>query len=137
MSAFGLLAALIPIVTSLGAAGSFLAEQANTRDEQRRRYRIAVLVEALRQKIDAEDRVAENGGWSPDAQARKDLQVARLSKRLHEANGIERANATYRDEAIRASMSKPVEPLSEVSRQWMVLMGAMLGVVFLALDAIV
>lgn len=122
-------AALIPIVGSLYAAGTFLAEQARLAHERRVRERIAPRVRAEHAR-QLERAKAKEIGFDEIG-----LVPNELERRLLSLNGIEHRRPTFGDVDISVTMSAPLLPASERRRQWVLLISATAGAVLLAVDA--
>ncbi|GGD76478.1 hypothetical protein [Microbacterium murale] len=122
-------AALIPIVGSLYAAGTFLTEQARLAHERRVRERIAPRIWAEHER-QMERAKAREIGFDEVS-----IVPNEFERRLLTWNGIEHPRPTYGDMDINVAMSAPLLPASERRRQWVLLVSASAGAVLLAIDA--
>lgn len=122
----GFLAALVPIITSIYAACSFIHEQVELEHEERVRYRVEGHVSARAETLDAE------GVPSYSDEGQQHLRAFR--DRMLGYNGIETRVVTFRDFNILTSMSGNRVSTRELTRQWLLIIGSIAGVVFLSLD---
>lgn len=127
------LAAAVPIVASIYAGLSFMAEVL----EQARAARAYERVEAwFRPRSDALSAESSNperfGGGDAILRRRNELNARRAL--LLGYNGINPSTNTYGH--LNRLMTPVAAPRGEVRRQWAILLGAIAGVILLALDAL-
>lgn len=122
------LAAVVPIVASIYAAGSLLGEQVQRADEARAYARVDGWYRAERRALEARREsldVLVFNRLSNDLNERRGL--------LLQANGINPATGTYGH--MDRIMAPTAFPPTEVRRQWALLLGSIIGVILLAADA--
>lgn len=130
MTFLGVAAALVPIIGSLWAGCWFLVDQMEARRERRVRLRVAEMVAQKHRELRD-----QNLRW--DLQNAASRRIDEFREMMLRANGIEPGTATYTGMEVDASMRTPVAPRNELTRQWLVIGSALLGVVFLALDGLI
>ncbi len=123
------LAAFIPIVGSLYAAGSFLIEQAGLAHERRVRERIAPRVAAVLERENVRARAKEIK-WDEPVRIAGEYETYLLA-----LNGIGYRGPTWNEHAIDLAMTAPLMSRAERRRQWVLLLTAIAGVVLLAFSA--
>lgn len=128
------LAAVIPIIGSLYAGGSFLVGMVRVDHEMRVRSRIAPIVDGYYERTrDRWKAAAIDGRMDWDALV---AERVRFEHMLLDANGVTTKHPTNRDVYTAQMMSAPLVPRAERRRQAVLLISAVIGVVLLALDTI-
>jgi hypothetical protein len=121
-----LFAALVPIVASIYAAGSVLVEHATRSHETRVYARIDRWYRAARGELDHEK--LGNAEFN-----RRSTQLNDRRGMLLAANGLDPTTGTY-THMDRLVVPKALPP-AELRRQWALLLGSVVGIALLALDA--
>jgi hypothetical protein len=122
------LAAIVPIIASIYAAGSLLVEQTRRSHEARAYARIDAFIKARRAEL--ED---ERQGLHVLEFNRRSMQLNERRGILLEASGIDPTTGTHGH--VNRILAPTAFPGSEVRRQWVLLLGSIAGVSLLALDA--
>jgi len=123
-----LLAAIVPIIASIYAAGSLLIEHAQRSQDARSYDRVDNLVKAQRRALEA-----ERPSLDVDEFNRRSTQLNDRRALLLKANGINPATGTYGH--MNRIMAPTAFSTAELRRQWALLLGSVIGVVLLAIDA--
>ena len=126
------LAAIIPIVGSLYVATSYLVEQARLAHEHRARHRIVELVEARRVAV-SEEVERSTRRVHPDYVNAEAMRFALVMLRAY---GLPEEQGSYTENDVRSAMSGTLESITDRRRQWVLLLSSMVGLVLLAIDAL-
>lgn len=121
-------AAVVPIVASIYAAGSLLAEQAQQAHDARSYARVDEFIKERRRALEAERPTLDVHVFN-----RLSTQLNERRALLLRYNGINPATGTYGH--MNRIMAPAAFPSTEVRRQWALLLGSVIGVVLLAIDA--
>lgn len=128
------LAALVPIIGSLYAGGSFLAEHVRVGRERRIRQHVQRLVD---ERMPAAEERAE--AWLKQNPGGRSYgpypELQEYERMLLAAHGIEDKNPTLGDVDVSLAMSSWGTSPRELRRQTVLLITATAGVVLLAMDA--
>ncbi|AWB85499.1 hypothetical protein [Mycetocola zhujimingii] len=127
-----LLAALIPIAASVYAAASTLVEQWRLAEERRIRVKVAKLVRAQSDEVEARARPRADG--TPASIVALEENQA-FEKRMLSHYGISSAGPALDEYDINISMSGPEMSRHQQRIQWVLIVSAILGVILLAVDA--
>jgi len=129
-------ASLVPTLTSLAAAAWFLVDQSRYAHEHRVRSRVeSGIDEHMRRDSQDRQEVLSRIGL-PDAKDRqRDAdERGRYRAMLLRANGVTTRATKHVEHQVNVTMSGPVLTRAELVRQWLVLGGAVAGVLLLALS---
>lgn len=123
-----LLAAVVPIVASIYAAGSLLVEHAQRSHEARCYDRVDARIRDQQRALEAERPTLDVHVFN-----RRSNEILERRKLLLEVNGLNPSTGTWG--AMRRVGAPEGFSAAEVRRQWALLLGSIAGVVLLALDA--
>lgn len=127
------LAAIVPIIGALYAAGSYLVEQSHVAHEyQVRRRLIPLRDERFHRLLPEEKARSKRMGREFDMDVFMH-QLDETDEVLYAANGVRRP-PTSRWQSLMQSMSASLVPKEERRRQWVLLLTSAAGLVLLALD---
>jgi hypothetical protein len=137
VSVLGFWAAVIPIAASLYGAVSYLIEQAERRRELDVRRKVADRRSAFESEIQARLAAAGKNWWvDPWAGYLRD-KVDSFEDRWLGHYGVAPAHITFDEFDLHASMSfSGIDSSRESRRQWVLLLGSLVGVVLLAFDTL-
>jgi hypothetical protein len=122
------LAAIVPIVASIYAAGSLLVEHAQRSHDARSYDRIDALIRAQQRALEAERPTLEVHVFN-----RRSVQILERRALLLRLSGLDAATGTWG--AVRRIGAPEGFSTTEVRRQWALLLGSIAGIALLAFDA--
>ncbi len=127
------LAALIPILGSLYAAGSYSIEHAGRRRERRIREHVKDV--AWAREPEATARADARDAREPSAWHSPYDEIEEFEEKLLQAHGLSKTGVSPREIDLALAMSGPVATAIELRRQWVAILTAAVGVVLVAVDA--